>query len=993
MTLWEVDIHPADSQPDLLARAATSEAADLGLPAFTAHAARGFLVQGEISPPQIERIARELLTDLVVEHPIVGKPGDAQLSSRQALRGTKDSSTIIHVLPKPGVTDPVAASALAAIRDFDISADAVVTLRKYWVSGLTEHQLQTLTSKLLSNDSIEQVIIGPLKINQIHLGAPGKFELVTVPIRHLGDQELLALSKARTLSLTLVELKTIQHHYRDLNREPTDIELETIAQTWSEHCSHKTLAGRVTYTDENGTRQFNNLLKETIFAATQQIRKSLGENDWCVSVFRDNAGVVKFDDQHNVAFKVETHNRPSAIEPYGGANTGLGGVIRDTLGTGLGAKPICNTDVFCFAPPDTPTTELPPGVLHPRRIMNRVVAGVRDYGNRMGIPTVNGAVYFDPRYVGNPLVFCGDVGLLPQEKSFKETLPGDLIVTMGGRTGRDGIHGATFSSVELTHESEKTSGGAVQIGNAITEKMVLDVLLKARDENLFSAVTDCGAGGFSSAVGEMGAEIGAEVWLETAPLKYDGLSYTEIWISEAQERMVLAVPEDKWSKLKALAESENVEATAIGRFVPTGNLELKYNGTSVGQLSMHFLHDGRPPVERQATYQPNIPSSAPHSALPAPRSDFNNTLLELLSSLNIASKEWIIRQYDHEVQGGSVIKPLVGATNDGPGDAAVIRPVLSSRRGLVISCGMNPNYGEFDTYHMAACAIDEAVRNCVAVGADPTRIAILDNFCWGYTDRPETLGALVRAALACQDVAIAFGTPFISGKDSLNNEFSYDVNGQRRTIKIPDTLLISAMGQIDDVSRCVTMDLKSPGNRLYQIGLTKHELSGSHYVGWDQRAQLAQAHHLSSRVPQVDLKAAPRTFSAIHHAIQNGLIRSCHDLSEGGLAVAVAEMAFAGSLGAKINLARVPHDTSIDVQQPDSDAVLLFSESATRFLVEVSPERAAAFESALTAANVPFGHLGEVTTSDRLQIATTQGPGIDLPLADLKEAWQKPLRW
>jgi phosphoribosylformylglycinamidine synthase len=339
-----------------------------------------------------------------------------------------------------------------------------------------------------------------------------------------------------------------------------------------------------------------------------------------------------------------------------------------------------------------------------------------------------------------------------------------------------------------------------------------------------------------------------------------------------------------------------------------------------------------------------------------------------------------------------VIKPLVGATNDGPGDAAVIRPVLTSRRGLVISCGMNPNYGEFDTYHMAACAIDEAVRNCVAVGADPTRIAILDNFCWGYTDRPETLGALVRAALACQDVAIAFGTPFISGKDSLNNEFSYDANGQRRTIKIPDTLLISAMGQIDDVSRCVTMDLKSPGNRLYQIGLTKHELAGSHYVGC-MRPYSAEMHLPGTRVPQVDQKAAPRTFAAIHNAIQTGLIRSCHDLSEGGLAVAVAEMAFAGLHGAKINLAAVPHDNSIDRNQSDSDAVLLFSESATRFVVEVTPENASAFESVFTAANVPFGHLGEVTSSDRLQIATANGPTIDLPLADLKEAWQKPLRW
>ncbi len=978
MTLWEVDVHPAAGQPDLLARAVAGEAADLGLGKFPVHAARGFLVQGDISAPQMERIARELLTDLVVERPVVGKPGEEQLTQSQA-----GDASLVHVLPKPGVTDPVAASTLAAIRDFGIAADAVVTLRKFWVGGLSDPQLKLLTAKLLANDSIEQVVFGPLQLERIHLGSPCRFEPVTVPIRGLSDEQLLALSKERTLSLTLVELKTIQHHFRDLSREPTDIELETIAQTWSEHCSHKTLTGRVTYTDENGTRQFNNLLKETIFAATQQIRASLGADDWCVSVFRDNAGVIRFDSEHNVAFKVETHNRPSAIEPYGGANTGVGGVIRDTLGTGLGAKPICNTDVFCFAPPDMPAEELPPGVLHPRRIMRRVVAGVRDYGNRMGIPTVNGAIYFDERYIGNPLVFCGDVGLLPHDKSFMEPKAGDLVVAIGGRTGRDGIHGATFSSVELTHESEKTSGGAVQIGNAITEKMVLDVLLTARDEGLYSAVTDCGAGGFSSAVGEMGADIGAEVWLEKAPLKYEGLSYTEIWISEAQERMVLAVPEDKWPRLQALASSENVEATVIGRFVPTGKLELKYNGTSVGLLEMHFLHEGRPKVERQATYQP-VPAAL-RFELQVPRSDFNAILLKLLASLNIASKEWVIRQYDHEVQGGSVIKPLVGAANDGPSDAAVLRPVLSSRRGLVIACGMNPRYGDFDAYHMAACAIDEAVRNCVAVGADPRRIAILDNFCWGYTDRPQTLGSLVRAAIACYEVAVAYGTPFISGKDSLNNEFSYEVDGERRTIQIPHTLLISALGQVADVSRCVTMDLKSAGNLIYQVGATRHELAGSHYG-----SVLGES---SGQVPQVDVETAQRTFAAVHEAINRGLVRACHDLSEGGLAVALAEMAFAGGLGAHADLANVPHDDSIDPRTAEGDVARLFSESASRFLIEVPANQRATFESILNNAQVPFGCIGEVTTDGRVRITGTTGAVIDAPIAELKEAWQKPLRW
>src|SRR5436309_2431094 len=397
-------------------------------------------------------------------------------------------------------------------------------------------------------------------------------------------------------------MKAIQQHFRDLGRDPTDVELETLAQTWSEHCSHKTLKGRINC----GDRVYDNLLKETIFAATQQVRRRLGPDDWCVSVFEDNAGVVRFDDRHHVCFKVETHNHPSAIEPYGGANTGLGGVIRDPMGTGLGARPVCNTDVFCFAPPDTPPEALPPGVLHPRKVMNGVVAGVRDYGNRMGIPTVNGAVLFDERYLGNPLVYCGTIGLIPVDRCQKAAVAGDLIVTLGGRTGRDGIHGATFSSLELTAESERVSGGAVQIGNAITEKKMIDVLLEARDRGLYHAITDCGAGGFSSAIGEMGEKLGAAVQLDKAPLKYEGLSYTEIWISEAQERMVLAVPPANWQALEALCASESVEATVLGTFEPTGRLRLSYQGEQVADLDMHFLHDGRPPVVRQATWKPGV---------------------------------------------------------------------------------------------------------------------------------------------------------------------------------------------------------------------------------------------------------------------------------------------------------------------------------------------------------------------------------------------------
>ena len=788
---------------------------------------------------------------------------------------------------------------------------------------------------------------------------------------------LMQLSREGQLYLQLAEMQTIQRHFAELGRLPTDVELETIAQTWSEHCSHKTLAGRIAYRDENGERQFENMLKETIFAATQQLRARWGDDDWCVSVFRDNAGIVRFDETHNLAFKVETHNHPSALEPYGGANTGVGGVIRDTIGTGMAAKPICNTDVFCFAPPDTPIDSLPPGVLNPKQVMRGVVSGVRDYGNRMGIPTVNGAVYFDERYLGNPLVYCGNVGIIPHAMSFKQPQPGDLIVSVGGRTGRDGIHGATFSSAELTSDSESLSGGAVQIGNAIEEKKVLDAILTIRDRGLYNAITDCGAGGFSSAVGEMGEEIGAEVWLDRAPVKYDGLSYTEIWISEAQERMVLSVPEKHWAEVQQLCADESVEATVIGKFEPTGRLVLKYENQVVCDLSMEMLHDGRPPVIREAEYSP-----APVRPAKLPeRDDYTADLKQILGSYNVASKQWIIRQYDHEVQGGSVIKPLVGVQSDGPSDAAVVRPVLESRRGVVISCGMNPRYGDFDTYHMAASAIDEAMRNCVAVGADPSRVAILDNFCWGDCEKSETLGSLVRAALACHDLSLVLETPFISGKDSLNNEFSYvDADGNKQTIAIPPTLLISAMGQIDDVARCVTMDLKAAGNRLYLVGETKEEFGGSHFTLVNELN--------GGAVPTVNAELAKQTFAALHQAMQQGFVRSCHDLSEGGLAVAAAEMAFAGEIGANLDLSKVPvADDSL------SAVARLFAESNSRFLCEVHPDDASAFENQL--AEIPHAHVGNTTTEQQLIITEFVGGKrvVNSTTDALKAAWQAPLDW
>ena len=999
--LWEVDIFAAPGLPDVVGSEIMTDAADLGFPSsLSLIAARGYLLQGDLTRDQVDALVAKLLADSVVERATVGQVGDPALRTP----ATDFSGSIVYVLPKPGVTDVVADAARLAASDYGVRPDAVRTFKKYWIAGLDEAETQRLARKALSNDAIEQVAYGELGFDSLQVGSSYQFELTTVPIRAMDDAALAELSKKGQLYLSLVEMQTIKEYFLSIDRDPTDVELETVAQTWSEHCSHKTLAGRIDYEGPEGARHFENMLKETIFAATVKIREELGDDDFCVSVFSDNAGVVKFDDEYNVCFKVETHNHPSALEPYGGANTGIGGVIRDPMGTGMGAKPICNTDVFCFAPPQLDPAEVPNGVLHPRRIVKGVVAGVRDYGNRMGIPTVNGAVFFDKRYLGNPLVYCGNVGLIPVDKSFKEAKPGDLIVAMGGRTGRDGIHGATFSSAELTSESETLSGGAVQIGNAIIEKTVLDVMLEARDRGLYNAVTDCGAGGFSSAVGEMGEEIGAEVNLDAALLKYEGLSYSEIWISEAQERMVFAVPKEKWQEFKALADSEDVETVVLGEYKPTGRLVLKYQGTVVADLDMKFMHKGRPRVIRKAVYEaPQVRPIAVKGSdeeLPAQtvvsqsvtggvagKSAATFDLEAILSSLNVASKHWVIRQYDHEVQGGSVLKPLVGVANDGPGDAAVLRPRVSTRQGLVISNGMNPNYGDYDAYHMAASAIDEAIRNAVAVGANPKTITILDNFCWGNSDKPEVLGSLVRAALACYDVSVALGTPFISGKDSLNNEFRPE---GKEPIAIPPSLLISAMGQVDDVATCVSMDLKEAGSALYLVGVTKNELGGSHLSlvrNW-----------VGGQVPTVDVELAKRLYAAFYGAIQAGLVRSAHDLSEGGLAVAAAESAFAGGLGATISLDKVALDSDLTgVELPGveptrtADYVKLFSESNTRFLAEVPVAKQSAFEAALREASVPFAQIGQVDAEARLTVLGADGEKlIDADVNDLKLRWQKP---
>ena len=913
-----------------------------------------YYLLGELNEEEKRRIAENLLSDPVTQIYRIDERFKPDFSA---------DLWSVEITFNRGVTDMVAETALKGLSDLGIfSVTGAKTAHRYeFVGKLTDSEKDLINSKLLMNKVIEHVVQEGEKIFFPKIDI--QFEMITIPLSDLKENELIAVSQERDLFLNLQEMKAIQAFFREKDRDPTDVELEMLAQTWSEHCSHKTLTGLIEYEG----RIFDNLLKQTVFRVTGELNKP-----WCLSVFKDNAGVIAFDEDYAVCFKVETHNHPSAMEPYGGANTGIGGVIRDPLGTGMGAKPIINTDIFCFGPVHISHNQLPRGVMHPKRLMQGVVAGVRDYGNRMGIPTSNGAIVFDERYVGNPLVYCGNVGLMPVDKYEKKVMSGDYIIVVGGRTGRDGIHGATASSGELHTESEGTWSGAVQIGNPIVEKKLVDTLMQARDRGLYNAITDCGAGGLSSAIGELAEMTGAEVDLEKVPLKYHGLTYMEIWISEAQERMVIFVSPDKVTEVLELFAGEDVEATVIGRTTKDRIIRLKYDNTVVGELDMEFLHNGLPRLVRKAIWEePHIVEKDIEEP-----GDLTPILHELLSELNICSKEWVIRQYDHEVQAGSAVKPLVGEVNDGPSDASVTRPRLDSDRAIVLSNGLNPKYGLIDPYWMAASAIDEAIRNVIAVGGRLERTALLDNFCWGNTDKPDRLGGLVRAALACYDMAKELGTPFISGKDSLNNEF---LTGDGESIAIPPTLLISAISVMADAKNAVTMDLKEPNGVLYVIGKTDDEMGGSIYY----RIRGGQ----SLSVPKVDPVAARHTFEALAKAIEKGLVRACHDCSEGGLAVALAEMAFSGGRGAHVDISLLPR--SEEVKRSD---IALFSESNTRFIVQVLTEKKSAFEAVMN--GIPLAAIGKVTGDERFVIKGLDGRTvIDENIYKLKESWQKTLRW
>jgi len=920
---------------------------------------RGFLLPPTLARADVDRVCRELLADPVLDEARVIAPGEKP-------RSPSGSTRRVLVARKPGVMDPVALTVGRALRRMGLAREdegpPVATFRAWELEAeLSRDALTRIGREILANEVIEDLYVEDEGVGLSLPPASPRHGVVHVALTKASDERLAAISKDGALSLSLLEMQAIRDHYQAQGKEPTIAELETIAQTWSEHCKHKTFGGVIEFRGE----RIDNLLAKTIKAATLELAKP-----WCVSVFHDNAGIVSFDKGFDLAFKVETHNHPSALDPYGGAGTGVGGVIRDILGVGLGARPIANTDAFFVGPPDLPDADLPKGCLHPRRILRGVVAGVRDYGNRMGIPTVNGGVWFHEGYVGNPLVYCGTVGILPHWAAEKSVKAGDRIVVVGGRTGRDGIHGATFSSVELHEESEVVSSAAVQIGDAIAEKRVLDALLQARDARLYRAVTDCGAGGLSSAVGEMAEDLGAEVELEKVPLKYPGLAPEEIWISEAQERMVLAVPEENIPALLEIFRAESCEATMIGRFTDTGRLVLRFEREVVGDLDLRFLHKGTPRPVRKASYTAPV---LPDPGCPAP-ADHGAVLLSLLGSPDIASKEWIVRRYDHEVQGLSAMKPLVGVRMDGPGDAAVQKPLAESPMGVAISCGAAPRYGLLDPGAMASAAIDEALRNAVAVGGDPDRTAILDNFSWGNCEKEDRLGSLVLAAKACREAALAYGTPFISGKDSLNNE--YRVGGESRSI--PPTLLVSALSIVPEVAQTVSMDLKAVGSRLYLVGATRAELGGSHYLGLAGRQ--------GGTVPRPDLAVAPRILRAVHTAIRSGSVLACHDLSEGGLAVAAAEMAFAGGIGLEIDLSKIslpPLEKSFD---PDSTR--LYSQSCSRFLVEVAEGSAAAFERAFQ--GLPCAAIGRTTPGSKLQIrGSAGGILVEAEIEELRRAFHE----
>ena len=833
----------------------------------------------------------------------------------------------VEVMLHPGVTDTAADAVVHAGEQLGVAVRAAATGRRVeFPAGTDAATAELLLRRVVANPIIEHWSDGTAEAT-FHPGTDERPPVTTVAIRQLEQTGLDALGAERSLALDPEELLVIRDHYRALDRDPTDVELEMLAQTWSEHCAHKTFRAVITV---DGIER--PALLQTLRDATDAVDRSFVR-----SAFVGNAGIVSFSPGTTLALKAETHNHPSAVEPFGGANTGVGGVIRDIMGAAH--LPLACTDILCFGPPDLPVDELPDGALHPRRIRDGVVDGVADYGNKIGLPTVAGAVLYDSAYTTNPLVFCGCVGIARDQPLRAGPHPGDRVVVLGGRTGRDGIRGATFSSLTMDASTGEVAGASVQIGDPITEKLLIDVLDDA--DGLWTAITDCGAGGLSSAVGEMAEGVGADVELDLVPLKYPGLAPWEIWLSEAQERMVIAVAPEHLDALAGRCANHGVEWADLGHFTGDGRLLVRSGGAVVADLDTTFLHDGRP--QRRMTATAPTPDRSPGvRQVEDPRA----TLLALLSHRNIASKADIIHRYDHEIGGGTAVRPLIGRDLDGPGDGVVIADPRDAH-GFAIGIGVNPWYGLHDPEAMAHAVVDEAMRNVVAVGADPDQVALLDNFSWGDPRRPSTLGDLVAAVDGCHDAALAHRAPFVSGKDSLNNEYT-GADGLRHAV--PPTLVITAVAHVPDVDATLTAEPTTVDHVLVLTGDTRPEFAGSHLdLVVTPPAVLGAA-------PQPD-PSAPARYRAIHATMRSGLIRSAHDVSEGGLAVALAELVITSGLGVEITT--LPHD---DV------SVALFAESIGRLVLEVAPDDV----DELVRVVGPLHRLGVVTDEPALVL-----PGLD----------------
>lgn len=906
---WVKVTKPCGSHRD---EALTRQALRLGFKNISISASDLFFLRGENDTARLRELV-SLLIDEPLSIPSVIHTGGPGKQHTGSLR--------IEVARRPGVTDRVAAQLTQSAGRAGCAVEAA-TGRVFDITGaeqLADDDLRFLVHNLLSNPVVETWSTGEVT-PAFAVDAREQPPVVqTVSVRGIGADGLAGLNEERALALDPEELAAVADWFEREGRDPTDAELETIAQTWSDHCSHKTFAARIE-TEAGEITPLLSQLRET----TRKINAP-----FVVSAFDGNAGIVSFGDGVRLAIKAETHNHPSAIEPFGGANTGVGGVIRDVLAAP--ARPVALTDVLCFGPRDLDHRELPPGVLHPSIIEEGVVEGVADYGNKMGVPTVAGAVVYDPGYTANPLVFCGCVGEVMQGyDKLTGPQPGDRILVVGGATGRDGIRGATFSSMTMDATTGEVAGASVQIGDPIIERLVTDLLadLIDRPDPLVRALTDCGAGGLSSAVGELGEKTGVSVDLSYVERKYAGLKPWEVWLSEAQERMVLAVAAENAESVIARARHLGLSACDIGEFTGDRRLLVRHEDLIVVDLPMEFLHKGRPARRLQAI----LPSPDRTNDERVRRADVKSVLLALLAHPNIASKEVIIHRYDHEVLGATVIRPMSGIAQSGPSDGTVI---AAPRRisGFAIGIGVNARYGMLDPERMAHAVIDEALRNVVATGADPDRVALLDNFSWGDPRRRETLGDLVVTVRGCCDAARANAAPFVSGKDSLNNEY-IAVDGKRRSI--PPTLVITALAYLPDADRAIGTGLRRAGNALLLTGKTSSEFGGSHFnlVTGDE----------SGTVPAPDADA-PARYRKIHALMREGLVEAAHDVSEGGLAVALAEMVIGGRLG-------------IDAVLPgDYEIAALFSESTGRIVLEVDPDNAGRVLATLEDEAAMIGHV------------------------------------